>query len=221
VAKLDYPVDIDLLKKYFTITDNPDEADFAIVFISGPDGGSGYSTDDVKAGGNGYLPISLQYGEYTAEHARDPSIAGGDPFENFTNRSYKGKTVTASNYSDLELVLKTRELMKEKPVIVSISLSNPMVFEEFEKGVDAIIVNFSVQDQAILDIITGTAEPSGLLPMQMPLHMKTVEEQFEDVPQDMKCHIDSEGNIYDFGFGMNWSGVIRDARTEKYKKAGK
>lgn len=35
---------------------------------------------------------------------------------------------------------------------------------------------------------------------------------------DLACHVDSEGNTYDFGFGLNWSGVIRDARTAKYGK---
>ena len=27
------------------------------------------------------------------------------------------------------------------------------------------------------------------------------------------------GNIYDFGFGLNWKGVIHDNRTEKYVNA--
>ncbi|PQP89267.1 beta-glucosidase, partial [Paenibacillus sp. AR247] len=61
-------------------------------------------------------------------------------------------------------------------------------------------------------------EPSGLLPMQMPAHMKTVEEQLEDVAHDMECHVDSDGNTYDFGFGLNWVGVIEDERTRKYRK---
>ena len=46
--------------------------------------------------------------------------------------------------------------------------------------------------------------------------METVEKQFEDVPRDMECHVDSDGNTYDFAFGLNWSGVIKDSRTEKY-----
>ena len=48
--------------------------------------------------------------------------------------------------------------------------------------------------------------------------MKTVEEQFEDVGQDMECYVDEAGNTYDFGFGLNWSGQIQDERTEKYVK---
>ena len=66
--------------------------------------------------------------------------------------------------------------------------------------------------------MTGDGEPSGLLPMQMPADMRTVEEQFEDRPHDMRCHVDTEGNVYDFAFGLNWSGVIDDERVQKYGK---
>ena len=70
--------------------------------------------------------------------------------------------------------------------------------------------------QAILDILTGVSEPSGLLPFQMPANMQTVELQDEDIPHDMICYTDADGHTYDFGFGMNWKGVIHDARTAKY-----
>ena len=108
--------------------------------------------------------------------------------------------------------------MKGKPVVVSVNASNPMIFAEIEKDASSILVSFGVQDQAILDIVSGKAEPSALLPMQMPSDMKTVEKQAEDVPYDMTCHKDSEGNSYDFGFGMNWKGVINDARKTMYRK---
>lgn len=218
---INYPLNLNVVKKYFKVTDNPSEADFALVVIRSPNSGSGYDPADVKKGGNGYVPISLQYGPYKAIYARDPSLAGGDPFEKFINRTYKAKSIRASNASDLKMVLDAKKAMKEKPVIVSIAVSKPMIFSEFEKDADAIIVNFEVQDQAILDIITGAIEPSGLLPLQMPADMKTVETQKEDIPYDMICHVDSEGNTYDFGFGLNWNGVINDARVEKYRKVSK
>jgi len=213
---LDYPVNINVVKKYFTVTDNPEEADYGLVFITSPNTGLGYKKEDLKAGGNGYLPISLQYGEYTATGARDTSIAGGDKFETFVNRSYKGKSVKAANITDLAMVTETRSKMKGKPVIVSITVNNPVVFSEFENQVDGILANFGVQDQAIFDIVTGVSEPSGLLPLQMPADMETVEKQKEDVPHDMKCYKDSDGHVYDFGYGLNWKGVIKDARTAKY-----
>jgi beta-glucosidase len=32
----------------------------------------------------------------------------------------------------------------------------------------------------------------------------------------MICYTDAAGHTYDFGFGMNWKGVIDDARTRRY-----
>ena len=82
----------------------------------------------------------------------------------------------------------------------------------------AILTAFGVQHQAILDLVSGAAEPSGLLPMQLPEDMRTVEEQCEDVPHDMRCYQDADGHRYDFAFGLDWNGVIDDARTRKYRK---
>lgn len=214
---IDYPVSISLVKKYYDVTDNPAEADFAIVFIESPDGGTGYSNDDVKSGGNGYVPIPLQYGEYTATTARETSIAGGDPFEESDNRSYKGKSFTAYNTTDAELVKRTREEIGDKPLVLSVKCYKPCILGEVEPEADAILVDFETQAQAVMDIISGKAEPQGLLPMQFPVDMETVEKQCEDVSRDMTPYTDSESNSYDFAFGMNWNGVIHDARVEKYK----
>ncbi|SMF91863.1 beta-glucosidase [Paenibacillus uliginis N3/975] len=216
---LEHPVNLDIVSKYFEVTNNPDEADFGLVFISTPKSGTGYSEEDEEQGGNGYVPMSLQYKTYTAEHAREVSLAGDARTCDVLNRSYKGKSVTPQNTTDLDMVMETKEMMKGKPVIVSMLLSNPTVVEEFEAEVDAILVNFGVQDQAIMEVLTGAVEPSGLLPMQMPANMRTVEEQFEDVAHDMECHIDSENHTYDFAFGLNWNGVIEDERTKKYRRA--
>jgi beta-glucosidase len=214
--KTDYPVNINLVKKYFNVTDDPAQADYALVFINSPASQGGYSAEDAKQGGNGYIPISLQYKAYTATDARATSIAGGDPLETFTNRSYKNKTSTAINTTDLAMVTDTYAKMNGKPVIVSVMMNNPTVFGEFEDKTNALLVQFGVQDQALLEIITGLSEPSALLPLQMPADMHTVETQSEDMPLDMKCYKDADGHVYDFGFGMNWNGVINDARTTKY-----
>lgn len=215
-AHWDYPVDRTLVEKYYDWADTPEEADFALVLIQEPYPGSGYDVKDRAKGGNGFVPISLQYRPYTALYAREVSLAGGDPKEAFTNRSYKGKTVTTYNESDLDLVMKTRKEMGDKPVVVVVNLTRPAVLSELEPWADAILLTFGVQNQAVLDLVSGAAEPSGLLPMQMPADMRTVEEQFEDVPQDMRCLKDTEGNVWDFAFGLNWSGPIRDARTRRY-----
>jgi beta-glucosidase len=48
--------------------------------------------------------------------------------------------------------------------------------------------------------------------------METVEAHCEDKPLDMIPYTDSMGNTYDFAFGLNWSGIIRDGRTLRYRK---
>lgn len=213
----DFPVSVKIVEKYFQVVDNPDEADVALVFVDGPDSGNGYNSEDVKKGGNGYLPISLQYEEYTASGARETSLAGGDPLEAFMNRGYKNKKVKALNFTDLAMITDTHKRMKGKPVIVAMHLTNPAVMSEFESKSSAILVHFGVQDQALLDILSGAVEPSALLPIQMPANMATVEKQFEDVPLDMECYVDADGHKYDFAFGLNWKGVIADERVTRYK----
>ena len=219
------------------------QCDFAIVRISNPKNGnptfmeSGGMREGPGSIGSitdreefTYLPISLQYRPYTAdsEFVRRESL-GGDMIEvteNGTpklvkeNRSYFGQTGIITNEDHLDLVLNTASAIDK--VIVVVDASNPLVFGELEGEVDVILVGFggnradNVPDKAFLEIIAGQVEPSGLLPIQMPVNMETVEAQFEDVPRDMECYVDSDGNTYDFAFGLNWSGVIRDERTAKY-----
>ena len=213
----DWPVAKELVEKYYEWVDDPAQADFALVMIQGPQSGSGYDVADRQKGGNGYVPISLQYNDYKAVDARAESIAGGDRLEKSANRTYKNKTVKTPNINDLKLVVDTKKAMGDKPVVVVVNLGRPAVLAEFEPYADAILVTMGVQNQAVLDLVSGKYEPSGLLPMQLPANMKTVEEQCEDVPRDMECLVDADGNKYDFAFGLNWSGVINDARVEKYK----
>lgn len=175
--------------------------------------GIGYDKDA------GYIPISLQYGKYVADSpaVRRASIAGDEG----ENRSYFGKTAQIVNPMDPESVNYSRECInrygKNIPIITLIHSDKPQIFSEIEPNSDAILVGYGVSDRAYFDIVTGKFEPCGLLPMQQPRDMITVEEQKEDVPRDMNCYIDGEGNIYDFAFGLNWRGVINDSRTAKYK----
>ena len=219
------------------------QCDFALVRISTPKNGnptfmeSGGMREGPGSVGSitnreefTYLPISLRYRPYTADSkfVRQESL-GGDMIKSTANshetlvkenRSYFGETAMITNERHLDLVLNT--LAAAKKVIVALDMSNPMVFNEFESQVDGIVVGFggnrsdNLPDKAFLEIISGQVEPSGLLPLQMPANMETVETQFEDVPRDMKCHVDSDGNTYDFAFGLNWSGAIKDNRTAKY-----
>ena len=212
-----HPIPIETLEKYFSFTDDPSEADVAIVYIFSPEGNWGYSEADVAQGGTGYIPISLQYDDYTSLNSRPESIAGGDAKESFTNRTYLGKSDKTYNRDDMLLVRDTKRMMGDKPVVVLIQPARPFVPSEIEPYADAMLLGFGVKDEAFLDLVSGVAEPYGLLPLQLPKDMNTVEEQYEDVGRDMECYVDADMNAYDFAFGLNWDGVINDHRVKKYR----
>lgn len=212
---MDPPMDIpgadrEAVETCFTWAETPEEADAALVFVESPLS-DGYSKE------TGYRPVMLQYRPYTANNAREVSIAGGDPREDSPNRSYRGKSNTCANESDLDLVINMKEKMGDKPVIVVVRMHNPMVMAELEPYVDAILVDFGVSCQAACQVVSGR-EPQGLLPVQLPADMEAVEAQSEDAPFDIAPYTDTQGHTYDFGYGLNWTGVISDERTRRYKK---
>ena len=203
--------------------------EYAIVRIQNPQdandgvsGSSGFGSVDLTK--VEYLPITLQYEPYTATTARDPSIAGETLADGTKeNRSYKGKTSAATNLSDLERVKTVRAQCPNAKVIVIVEASRPLVYSELEPYCDVILMGFTFGDgfssKAYANIIGGTTEPTAVLPFQMPTDMETVEASYEDVPRDVTPYTDSQGNTYDFCFGLNWSGVIDDDRVTKYSVA--
>lgn len=195
------------------------------------------SQDSSKTEDGKWLPPSLQYGEYTATNARRESLAGTITTETVNdgyygtksqdvkeNRSYANNTVGKDgNYDQLELLQYLNGIKGNAKIVVTMSkASGPsvMVFSEVEPLADAILYFYGSTswffEETLLDIISGKVEPSGLLPFQMPASMDAVEAQKEDVPRDLECYTDADGNVYDFTFGLNWSGKINDERVQKY-----
>lgn len=179
-----------------------------------------------------YTPASLQYGEYTASGARNPSL-GGEMITTTFNDGYTMQTATrkqnlsywnktagkASNYSDLEMLQRVAGLNTDAPVVVIMAAnrSGAMVWTEVEPLADTILYAYgSATDAAIVQILAGEVEPSALLVHQQPASMQTVEKEFEDVPRDLECYTDADGNVYDFAYGLNWSGKIDDQRVKTY-----
>jgi len=182
-----------------------------------------------------WLPASIQYGEYTANTAREQSIAGDKIVTQFNdgytvqtvetteNRSYKGNTSEKSlKYNHLETLQFCNSVKGNAKIIVLMNQvgSGSMVWSEVEPLADVILSGYKVKDAAFLKLVVGEAEPNGLLVAQMPASMEAVEAQTgEDMPRDLACYVDANGNAYDFAFGMNWSGVIKDKRVETYAAA--
>lgn len=218
------PVSKKVLKGYFEIVDNPSEAEVAIVFVDSPKCvNTGYNTDAEE-----WCPITLQYRPYTADAdcVEEDSITGDvkiekteSPYgivENKTveNRGYYDAENTVANEADLDLILTTAGL--GIPTVVCVNASGAFCVDEFEDKVDAILVGFGVDKSNYLPLVAGQVEPSALLPLQMPASMEAVEAQQSGAPRDMECYVDANGNTYDFAFGLNWTGVINDTRTERF-----
>lgn len=188
---------------YFQLVEDTDNADCAVLFMESPLCDC-YTDADKQAGGNGYLPITLQYKPYTADSAREHSIARGDFRENDCDRSYRGKTNTPYNASDLDNLIQTRQAMGDKPVFVVLQLHNPCVLTELEPLADGILAHFGVENKVVMEILSGDAVPGGRLPLIMPASMETVERHCEDVFEDLEVYRDSAGNRYDYGFGLRY-----------------
>jgi len=132
------------------------------------------------------------------------------------NRSFFGNPARIQNPDQLDAFRFTRDNV-DGPVLLGIDIWNPIIFAEVYGYVDAIFISFQSQDyRSMLPLMLGQVEPSALLPVQMPLDMNAVERQNEDVPRDVDVFVCSRDNGFDFAFGLNWSGRIQDARTERY-----
>jgi len=85
------------------------------------------------------------------------------------------------------------------PTIVTVYLDRPAILTELKDRVSALIGNFGVSDAALLDVLTGVAQPAGKLPFELPSSMQEVEAQNSAVPHD------TAHPLYRIGFGRRYS----------------
>ena len=97
-----------------------------------------------------------------------------------------------------EEIKRIKSLAKIKPVILVMSLKRPTVFSEIADVSDAIIADFQVQENILLEMIYGKFSPSGKLPFEIPSSVEAVKDQKEDLPYD------SVNPLFKFGHGLNY-----------------
>lgn len=85
------------------------------------------------------------------------------------------------------------------PTIVSVTMDRPAILTRVREHATALFANFGISDEALLDVITGRAEPQGKLPFALPADMASVEAQLPDVAFDL------EAPLYPFGFGLRYA----------------
>ncbi|UKF25737.1 MULTISPECIES: glycoside hydrolase family 3 protein [Clavibacter] len=63
-------------------------------------------------------------------------------------------------------------------------LTRPLILGNVVANSDAVLASYGVSDEALLNVITGAAEPEGRLPFELPSTMDAVAAQLYDVPND-------------------------------------
>ena len=95
-------------------------------------------------------------------------------------------------------IMRIKKLAKIKPIILVMSLKRPTIFTEIASVSDAIIADFQVQDNILLQMIFGEFSPTGKLPFELPSSTEAVKNQKEDLP------FDSENPLFKFGHGLKY-----------------
>ena len=85
------------------------------------------------------------------------------------------------------------------PTIVTVYLDRPAILSGLKDRVSALIGNFGVSDGALLDVLTGVAQPEGKLPFELPSSMQEVEAQSSALPHD------TAHPLYPIRFGRKYS----------------
>lgn len=193
------------------------DADAVFVGLRSPNNGNNFSAAGLDADTGEWYPFSLQWAPYTADgdNVRQTSISGDTLADGSKeNRSYFGNTSRISNAADIDAfnraIAAVEASGKDIPVVTVVKANNPVVPTEFEAKSNVVLVGFGVSDEATLTVATGKHQPHGRLPIGFPLDMNAVEGQLEDVPQDMETYVDSAGNDWKFGFGLNYAGAISE-----------
>jgi beta-glucosidase len=84
------------------------------------------------------------------------------------------------------------------PTIVTVYLDRPAILTPIRDRARAILANFGVSDDALMDVIAGKASPQGKLPFELPSSMEAVLAQRSDLPHD------SKRPLYPIGFGRRY-----------------
>ncbi|SMQ81408.1 beta-glucosidase [Bacillus sp. OV166] len=180
----------------FTLTDNYEEADVAILFLS-PKSGAYFNATP------GLLELEI---------CEDKTVAALD------GTSYQETTLSGMNH--LKEVADSIHIRGGK-VIMSVNVILPWILGNAEPLADALIAGYDTYFKAQYEVMAGNSSPVGVLPLTLPASeaVIAVDENGEcvsrnDVPGYVKdeympeglnyAYKDSDGNIYKLGHGLTY-----------------
>ncbi|MET0854393.1 MAG: glycoside hydrolase family 3 N-terminal domain-containing protein [Microterricola sp.] len=109
-------------------------------------------------------------------------------FENFFHQG-------SLDFTD-EAIAHVREIAAAVPTVLDVHLDRPAILTPIIDAPVAVVANYGANARALLDVLTGAAEPKGKLPFDLPSSMAAVEASREDVPFDTK------DPLFRFGHGL-------------------
>ena len=90
-----------------------------------------------------------------------------------------------------------REVAAAVPTVVDVLADRPAILDADRRGGGAVTLNWGASAAALLDVLTGAAEPKGRLPFDLPRSMAAVEASRPDVP------FDTDDPLFRFGHGLS------------------
>jgi beta-glucosidase len=145
-------------------------------------------------------PESLTEAGFTV--AGDPAMADvaivrvAAPFEFRDHYMLESSFHAGSLEFDNETIDRVQWLAAAVPVVLVPHLDRPAVLTPLEPHCAAIAAVYGASDMAVLQALTGSVNPEGRLPFQLPRSEAAVVASRPDVPGD------TQGALYECGFGL-------------------
>ncbi len=151
-------------------------------------------------------------------HQYDPSITLTDHLAEATHafvwikpkQDLLSKQPVISIGPDTQIDHKNRiiEIQKTVPTITAINFSSPWLIQEIEPHAAAVIGTFGVKTEALIDVIRGSFNPTGRLPLTIPASQEAVANEKMDVPgyDEAPTYVyqAKSGAKYRYGFGLTY-----------------
>ncbi|HEX5728345.1 glycoside hydrolase family 3 protein [Microbacterium sp.] len=95
-----------------------------------------------------------------------------------------------------EVLARVAEVSSQVPTVVDVFLDRPAILEPIVESSAAVVANWGVSPEALLDVLTGAVPAQGRLPFDIPRSMAEVAAARPDVP------FDTENPLFRFGHGL-------------------
>ncbi len=198
-----------ITEKYgFTLTEDHSSADLAILFVSPTSGAYFHAT-------KGYLELDICEGKLVADVDEFGCPADSQHEETTLSGAGRLREIAGSIHA------------RGGKVITSVNFTLAWLLGNVEPYADALLAGFDTYPEAVLDIITGKAAPSGKLPVTLPKNDAVIAvgqdgicisrndvpgyDKDKYMPEEMKdengkayAYRDADGGYYELGFGLEW-----------------